>query len=150
MVYIYIHRRIMKNSTNRLGRLFYPIPSMFDIFYLYLKTVFVVSINVGNIFTIRHECCGNQGFDSTPTTNRRWAPLNLKVHGVATIQVIRHCTWGASASPTEVQVENRLAIWVGFLKAWVSPTTMGFSLLKIIILWCEMGVPPFEETPIWW
>ena len=36
----------------------------------------------------------------------------------------------------------------GFLKWWVSPTTMGFFLLKMIILGCEMGVPPFKERPI--
>ena len=45
---------------------------------------------------------------------------------------------------TEVQVENHLATWVVSKKNWwVSPTTMGFSLLKRIILGCEMGVPPF-------
>ena len=38
-----------------------------------------------------------------------------------------------------------LGVYGGFLKCWVSPTTMG----KMIILGCEMGVPPFKETPIY-
>ena len=37
----------------------------------------------------------------------------------------------------------------GFLKWWVSPTNHRFFLLKIIIFGCEMGVPPFKETPIY-
>ena len=37
----------------------------------------------------------------------------------------------------------------GFLKWWVSPTTPWVFLLKLIILGCEMGVPPFTETPNW-
>ena len=28
------------------------------------------------------------------------------------------------------------------------PNNHGVFLLKMIILWCEMGVPPFKETPI--
>ena len=34
-----------------------------------------------------------------------------------------------------------------FLKWWVSPTTMGFPTKNDQHLGCEMGVPPFEETP---
>ena len=30
----------------------------------------------------------------------------------------------------------------------VVPDNHGFFLLKMIILGCEMGVPPFKETPI--
>ena len=36
-----------------------------------------------------------------------------------------------------------------FLKWWVSPTNPWVFLLKMIILGCELGVPPFKETPIW-
>ena len=37
----------------------------------------------------------------------------------------------------------------GFLPWWVSPTTMGFFLLKMISTWDVFwGVPPFKETPI--
>ena len=37
-----------------------------------------------------------------------------------------------------------------FQKCWVSPTiSIGWTLLKMIILGCEMGVPLFLETPIW-
>ena len=36
-------------------------------------------------------------------------------------------------------------IYGGFLKCWY-PKTLCFPT-KIIILGCEMGVPPFEETP---
>ena len=39
-------------------------------------------------------------------------------------------------------------IWGWTLKWWVSPTKTWFFLLKMIILGCEMGVPPFKETPI--
>ena len=31
----------------------------------------------------------------------------------------------------------------------VVPNNHGVFLLKMIILGCEMGVPPFKETPIW-
>ena len=36
----------------------------------------------------------------------------------------------------------------GFLKWWY-PTTMGFPTKNDQNLGCEMGVPPFKETPIW-
>jgi len=41
-----------------------------------------------------------------------------------------------------------LAIYGGFLKWWVSPTTMGFPTKNdhVGVLW---GVPPFKETPIY-
>ena len=40
--------------------------------------------------------------------------------------------------------------WIrrGFLEWWVSPTTMGFPTKNDHDLGCEMGVPPFKETPI--
>ena len=38
-------------------------------------------------------------------------------------------------------------IW-GFPKMVDFPNNYGFSLTKMIILGCEMGVPPFKETPI--
>ena len=38
--------------------------------------------------------------------------------------------------------------WGWTLKWWVSPTPMGFPTKKVI-LGCEMGVPPFKETPTW-
>ena len=38
-------------------------------------------------------------------------------------------------------------IW-GFPKMVGFPNNHRFSLLKMIILGCEMGVPPFKETPI--
>jgi len=41
------------------------------------------------------------------------------------------------------------AIHRGFLKWWVSPTTMGKLLLKMISTWGgDWGVPPFKETSI--
>ena len=48
--------------------------------------------------------------------------------------------------------QNSGANWTtygGFLKWWVSPTNPWVFLLKMIILGCEMGVPPFEETSIY-
>ena len=42
-----------------------------------------------------------------------------------------------------------VGLYGGFLKWWVSPTNPWVFLLKMIILGCEMGVPPFKETPIW-
>ena len=42
-----------------------------------------------------------------------------------------------------------LGVYIGcFLKCWVSSTNPWVFLLKMIILGCEMGVPPFKETPI--
>ena len=43
----------------------------------------------------------------------------------------------------------RVMRYGGFHKWWVSPTNHGVFLLKMIILGCEMGVPPFKETPIY-
>ena len=40
-----------------------------------------------------------------------------------------------------------MTLFGGFLKWWVSPITIDFPT-KMIILGCEMGVLPFEETPI--
>ena len=42
-----------------------------------------------------------------------------------------------------------VSLFGGFVKWWVYPTTMVVFLLKMIILGCEMGVPPSKETPIW-
>ena len=39
-------------------------------------------------------------------------------------------------------------LYGGFLKWWVYPTNPWVFLLKMIILGCDMGVPPFTETPI--
>ena len=44
---------------------------------------------------------------------------------------------------------NFIAKTWGFPKM-VVPNSHGVFLLNMIILGCEMGVPPFKETPIWW
>ena len=45
-------------------------------------------------------------------------------------------------------LESRQFIIWGFLKWWVSPTTMGLPTKNDQHLGCELGVPPFKETPI--
>ena len=64
-----------------------------------------------------------------------------------------------SSGPWSVVLEN--AWWEfqggggGHLKIWGVSYNGGFPqqpwvfLLKMIILGCEMGVPPLKETPIW-
>ena len=37
----------------------------------------------------------------------------------------------------------------GFLKWWVSATTIAFPIKKWSFLGWRLGVPPFKETPIW-
>ena len=44
-------------------------------------------------------------------------------------------------------LESRQFIIWGFLKWWVSPTTMGLPTKNDQHLGCELGVPPFKETP---
>ena len=47
------------------------------------------------------------------------------------------------------QMANYISTWV-FPKMVGFPNNHGVFLLKMIILGCEMGVPPFKETPIYY
>ena len=49
--------------------------------------------------------------------------------------------------PTPMTDPGMVQIYGSFLK-WGYQTTMVFFLLQMIILGCEMGVPPFKETLI--
>ena len=48
-----------------------------------------------------------------------------------------------------VNVNHTFGAHRGFLKWWVSPTTVGFPTKNDQHLGCEMGIPPFKETPIY-
>ena len=54
---------------------------------------------------------------------------------------------GRNFQVSRENLESRQFIW-GFLKWWVSPTTMGLPTKNDQHLGCELGVPPFKETPI--
>ena len=57
----------------------------------------------------------------------------------------RFCWWSSRV------FSFRGMLYGGFLKWWVSPTNPWVFLLKNDQhLGCEMGVPPFKETPISW
>ena len=47
-----------------------------------------------------------------------------------------------------IAISRMHILYGGFLKWWISSTTPWVFLLKMIILGCEMGVPPFQVTSI--
>ena len=78
-------------------------------------------------------------------------PTKCSCQGRRSIRDISVTSGGAphmAIGITHVPTIFRFSLYGGVLKWWVFPTTMGFPI-KNDHLGCEMGVPPFKETPIY-
>ena len=85
----------------------------------------------------------------------QWNPRNGFTHTLqsglsAFLLLAVLCNVSKSHIPCNIRIAMMSLIWrllCGGLLKWWYPTTMVF-LLKMFILGCEMGVPPFKETPM--
>ena len=88
---------------------------------------------------------GLHRYFSHPRSNISTTVRGIVLHGTCVHQEEKG--WSKKGGPQKTR-DNPILHMVVSYKWWVSPTNPWVILLKIIILGCEMGVSPFEETPI--